>query len=1168
MQILVIDESEKKAWRRSRRILAAHLYRRGSRTFSGRLSAQGVRELVIALKSVASKNSKIAVFQLTAHAEFELVARVGNTSEWGDEGWFAHRTKTYKEAPADAKPFAAMLKLVRLLVRLAALFHDLGKANEQFQQKLRSTLPTGERVRHELLSYLMVKHWADEQARNGENWLEALVSRPSALRAMCSQGTIAISEELRVWALQPGQGQAPLIAGATEMLAEVTAGTDVLLSSMLWLILTHHRQIGAFQNDPLAYGADKYSPSLHSFANPKVSPNELNLQVQRKGAPWDDGQWLASVQANASSLLKLLADNPDLLHTVQSNPTAWEHNLALVARPSLIFSDYIASSLKAANPAKEPDVLYANTLQNKASHYELADTLPLHLLKARKAVDPVFSLTQSRAPSLPSLPLGQMPMLLSTAPTPAQFDWQREAALGIAAVPGIQDRPFFGMIISGTGAGKTVGGPKVLGAAGGNDLRYTCALGLRSLTLQTGEAYRSLLGMPENGMLTVVGDALYAKLSKNDAGASEQERSGSESLAIDGELVFDRQGVTGAKVAEALRLNKTTAQSVMQGSKVLAMTEVPVLVCTVDHLMRASVLDRGSDVLMALRLATADLILDEIDNYGLEDLQALGRLVHAAGCHGRRVILMSATVSETVLTTLHAAWLSGIRAFQFRTGRQEEPVLALVSNYLPSVIHQGASPEAAEDVTKGYVAQVCEHLAKASPKNRVTTLRVKASKSLDDAFDAIFDQALSLAREHFTVDANTGKRISCGFVRFNLVRHARQFARRMHDAYAAPQGVSLRTQCYHRRMPMMHLSTVEKTLNRILSRKDEQAIFSQPEIQAWMQVEPNADEYVLIVATTSIQETGRDHDYDWAVAEPWSTRSLTQLAGRVLRHRSKQPIQPNVALLTKELKALEKSGKNPLELAFEPLRFDKSLGEVATFDRLVAPANKYFASEWSSFLKAGLPLFKTFPSPAVEDRSLWFPASLFSTGVHAGPCLSAAYAQRAILTELEHFAQAKRMGSAKPAKCRLTVRDIVGTASADKGRLPAGELLWRRHAEEVQFRRSTAEMAQMTLDPRYGYERMTVITRTPEGRVEMKPRVSATDWKGGTALQNPQRSLVRLDLLTDADISAELAKAGASDTISKVLSHSFEIYLSADHQLTGFVDFDPLLGADTSLSMP
>ena len=55
---------------------------------------------------------------------------------------------------------------------------------------------------------------------------------------------------------------------------------------------------------------------------------------------------------------------------------------------------------------------------------------------------------------------------------------------------------------------------------------------------------------------------------------------------------------------------------------------------------------------------------------------------------------------------------------------------------------------------------------------------------------------------------------------------------------------------------------------------------------------------VFILVATPVEEVGRDHDFDWAIVEPSSYRSIIQLAGRVLRHRKlEQDIQkPNIAL--------------------------------------------------------------------------------------------------------------------------------------------------------------------------------------------------------------------------------------------------------------------------------
>ncbi|WP_438357140.1 hypothetical protein, partial [Burkholderia cenocepacia] len=45
-------------------------------------------------------------------------------------------------------------------------------------------------------------------------------------------------------------------------------------------------------------------------------------------------------------------------------------------------------------------------------------------------------------------------------------------------------------------------------------------------------------------------------------------------------------------------------------------------------------------------------------------------------------------------------------------------------------------------------------------------------------------------------------------------------------------------------------------------------------------------------------EVGRDHDYDWAIVDPSSMRSIIQLAGRVWRHRpEKIATQANILLL-------------------------------------------------------------------------------------------------------------------------------------------------------------------------------------------------------------------------------------------------------------------------------
>ena len=64
-----------------------------------------------------------------------------------------------------------------------------------------------------------------------------------------------------------------------------------------------------------------------------------------------------------------------------------------------------------------------------------------------------------------------------------------------------------------------------------------------------------------------------------------------------------------------------------------------------------------------------------------------------------------------------------------------------------------------------------------------------------------------------------------------------------------------------------------------------------------------------MVLASPVAEIGRDHDYDWAIAEPSSMRSIVQLAGRVLRHRDGRPEKPNVLLLEKNYRGM--TGRRP-----------------------------------------------------------------------------------------------------------------------------------------------------------------------------------------------------------------------------------------------------------------
>ena len=64
-----------------------------------------------------------------------------------------------------------------------------------------------------------------------------------------------------------------------------------------------------------------------------------------------------------------------------------------------------------------------------------------------------------------------------------------------------------------------------------------------------------------------------------------------------------------------------------------------------------------------LRLLTSDLVLDEPDDFGLEDLPALCRLVNWAGMLGSRVLLSTVTMPPALAYALFEAYQAGRKDF-------------------------------------------------------------------------------------------------------------------------------------------------------------------------------------------------------------------------------------------------------------------------------------------------------------------------------------------------------------------------------------------------------------------------------------------------------------------------------------------------------------------------
>src|SRR6056297_839469 len=127
---------------------------------------------------------------------------------------------------------------------------------------------------------------------------------------------------------------------------------------------------------------------------------------------------------------------------------------------------------------------------------------------------------------------------------------------------------------------------------------------------------------------------------------------------------------------------------------------------------------------------------------------------------------------------------------------------------------------------------------------------------------------------------------------------------------------------YHARQVLLLRSAQERYLDALLDRKGDRDPFANPVIRRRLATTDAANAMFVVVASPVV-EVGRDHDYDWAVVEPSSMRSLIQLAGRIRRHRPDACDSPNIFILSRNIKSLEYPG-HP---AFQKPGFETSVGK-------------------------------------------------------------------------------------------------------------------------------------------------------------------------------------------------------------------------------------------------
>lgn len=777
---------------------------------------------------------------------------------------------------------------IRLLSALAALFHDVGKANRYFQRKLksRSRKIAPDPYRHEWVSLRLFEAFV------GTDSDEAWLARLAAL-----SGATAGDWRARMVSDDPTKpARSPL------------SNLPPLAQAVAWLIVSHHRlpahptrKVHQLVGRELPRAEDQITADwcgpypatpadrAECWSFPETGPRD----------PLDSRHW----QRRARRLAQAILARPGLV------TAPWLDNpfVLTLSRLSLILADHAYSSLLSdGRRGATTFPLYANTLTPGVLKQRLDAHLTGVSLNASRITRALPGLTRH----LPSLS-DHSPAFERAAGSEA-FAWQDDAFTLARSLRDLAaDRGFFAVNMASTGCGKTLSNARILYAIArpGAGPRFTAALGLRTLTLQTGDAYRERLGLAPADLAVLVGDAAVQALHEQ-----EQE----PAAGPDGLLDPDTY-VVGPHCPPGGPLNPWLADP-RRSDDAQRLLNAPVVVCTIDHLMPATERVRGGrHILPQLRLLSSDLVLDEPDDFGLEDLPALTRLVYLAGLLGSRVILSSATLPPALVEGLFRAYREGRRRFDLAHGvALPLPIpCAWIDEFEASAqqIPDQDGLEAFAQEHGRFVARRVEALAQVPPRRIVAlyaapTPRNPSRQAVCEALaESLNMQVPHLHAQNCTRDLRTGQSVSFGLVRLANIGPLVATAKAL-LALGAPEGYHLHLCVYHSQHPLLVRSNIERTLDRALNRKDcdPAAILRTPLVRDALALHPE-QHHVFLVLATPVAEVGRDHDYDWAIVEPSSMRSLIQILGRVRRHREGAATTPNVNILMSNLRALE--GQSP-----------------------------------------------------------------------------------------------------------------------------------------------------------------------------------------------------------------------------------------------------------------
>jgi len=881
--VTFVSQCEHKALNRTRRVLDTFANRIGSRTWQTVITEEGLQAVKKLLRKTATKNTAVSCHWIRSRSRSEFIWVVGNKDKFNAEGVVPVNYTQQNILKASNEEDWVFLPAIEALTVFSALLHDFGKTTVLFQDKLKGKNKTqSDPLRHEWVSILFLVAIVDN--KSDEEWLDYLIS--DEIHKKISK--LIISD----------------ISTPLDNLPPVA-------SMVAWLIVSHHKL-------PVLDEKKNAGKSIKRDGLFKVISQSWGYEGKEKidfkewfkcaELPSKSIEWQQEVKSYAIKLKNLLPQIQTLFDSPSFRPTM------TYARMSLMLADHFYSSQVKDQNWHSSVKLFANTdYQNN-----LKQQLDEHLVGvAKQAKKNIKKLPQLEGIFNQDIRVTNNKKI--SKKSPKEYRWQDDAVSSIKKWKREENDldkhqfGFFAVNMASTGKGKTFANAKIMQSLSANEenLRYILALGLRTLTLQTGDEYKDKIGLNNEELAVLIGSKAIVDLHK------QRNNTGSESSIslIDNELIFSKD------------FPEQGLDTALKTTKDRQFLYAPVLACTIDHIIQATEVMRGGRyILPTLRLMSSDLVIDEIDDFDNTDLIAIGRLIHLAGMLGRKVMISSATIPPDLAEGYFNVYQSGWDIFATMRGKKTAIGCAWIDEFKTKV----NTVKTKEDYKKQhdkYIDKRIENLAKQPVKRKANI--ADCSTHVDEYFEAIKQAVLEKHKHHHFLDTKTDKKISIGVVRMANINPCVDLTKDLLKNISTEE-TEIKTMTYHSRQVLLMRHAQEKYLDKILKRgKDWETNILEDEVIRNHIDNSEAKNILFVLVATPVEEVGRDHDFDWAVIEPSSYRSFIQLAGRVLRHRDKEIIEPNIAIMKYNYRALKTGGK---KIAFKWPGYQNQMQDLDTYD--------------------------------------------------------------------------------------------------------------------------------------------------------------------------------------------------------------------------------------------